>query len=220
MESMDRSISVSLPERTVSEETVNQITHGLGFACSLLAAGVLMNVVFGRHDTWRTAGVAIYAASLVALYAASTLSHSFSHAGLRSFFRMIDQVCIFLFITCGFTAFALVYLRHSHWWVFTAIMWGLTLVGIVMRVAKPEESLSTAFFLLLGWIPVVIIPEILRSTGAGGLSLIVAGGLSYSIGTLFLTNDHRVPYFHGVWHVLVMIGTSCHFVFILHYVAA
>ena len=219
METMDRSISISLPQRLVSEETVNQITHGLGFAGSLYAAGVLMTTVLGRHDAWRTTGVVIYAASLVALYAASTLSHSFSHPELRSFFRMIDQVCIFLFITGAFTAFALVHLRHSNWWMLLTVMWGLTLVGIVMRVTKPDRSLSTAFFLLLGWIPVIIIPEVLRITGAGGLSLIIAGGLSYTIGTLFLTNDHRVPYFHGVWHVLVMIGSACHFVFNLHYVA-
>src|ERR1700691_1669926 len=99
----------STPSLDLSEETANQLTDGLGLLLSAVGAVVLVNSARVHSDPLQFVGCCIYAGSLVALYAASTLSHTFRTPPMRTFFRMLDQVCIFLLITGTFSAFAFSY---------------------------------------------------------------------------------------------------------------
>lgn len=209
--------AVSLFSWTLQEEKANQLTHGLGFLLSLPAAAILVGSA--HPDLLTFGGCLVYALSLIALFAASTLSHSFEHPGRRRFFRMLDQVCIFLLIAGGITPFILVHVREPRGWAILTCMWGIAIVGSLLRIRSGEKSLTTLLYLVMGWIPVLLVMDFYHVGHWSGLGLVVVGGLFYTIGTIFLTQDHRSPWFHPVWHLLVIGGTTCHYWFLLTYVA-
>ncbi len=202
----------------IAEETANQLTHGVGLLLSLVGAVVLIESARRQCDPLQFVGCCVYAVSLVALYAASTLSHSFRSPALRHFFRMLDQVCIFLLIAGTFTPFALSYFRHGWLWGLTLAMWGLTCLGIFFKVCFSRlRNVATGAYVLLGWIPMIAVRELTRFVPVGCLLLIFAGGLLYTAGTLFLARDERVPYFHAVWHIFVVSASICHYCAVMVY---
>jgi hemolysin III len=202
----------------IPEETANQLTHGLGLMLSVGGAAVLISSAWAHSDPLQFVGCCVYAASLVALYAASTLSHSFRAPGPRHFFRMLDQVCIFLLITGTFTPFALSYFLQGWLWGLTLTMWALTCVGIFFKVCFSRlTNVATGAYVLLGWIPVIAIREVVRAMPSGGLALIAVGGALYMAGIYFLTHDEKRPYYHAVWHVLVVSASICHYCAVMLY---
>ncbi len=219
VETTDAVATEPLLSPPTAEEAANQITHAVGFVASLAGAWLLYNHLQDCSDARQLVGCSIYGSTLVAVFAASTLSHSFRHPLWRDFFRMLDQICIFLVIVGSFTPFALVHLRGGFWWALLAAMWLFAVVGIVLRVKSNNRSLSTLCYLPLGWLPVLTIGRMASVGGSQGLALILAGGLAYTFGVWFLVNDERRPYFHTVWHVLVIVGSTFHYVFMLRYVA-
>jgi hemolysin III len=199
-----------------AEELANTITHALGLALSIAGTAVLVNRTIHYGDALQVVGVSIYGATLVALYAASTLSHSFERPRIRHFFRTVDQVCIFLLIAGTFTPMALTYFRGGWWWALFLSVWGLALVGIFFKLFYTKlHNVSISAYVLLGWLPVVAIKPIVAIVPGAVLVWVVAGGLLYTIGTLFLMRDDRVPYFHAAWHVFVIAGSACHYYAVL-----
>ena len=203
----------------IGEEIANSITHGIGLALAAIGAAALMVRSIERGDVWHITGYAIYATTLVALYAASTLSHLFHSSRLRRLFRILDQACIYLLIAGTFTPFALVYLRHGAWPLLFAAMWTIALAGFFSKVlwAHRIEAVSTSIYLALGWLPVTSVRTILQSVPAACLWWMLAGGLCYTVGTIFLSLDRKVPFFHATWHLLVIAGSACHFIGIYGY---
>jgi hemolysin III len=196
----------------LSDEAANFITHAFGFTLSVMGATHLLLLAYARGDEWQFLGCGIYATTLVALYAASTLSHSFQDQSLRRFFRMLDQVCIFLLIAGSYTPFGLMYLREGWLWGITAVMWGLAIFGVYFKVMYSRlQNVSTSTYVMMGWLPVVAIDPILTRFPTPALLWIVAGGMCYTVGVYFLTNDDK-RYFHAVWHLLVIAGSICHYV--------
>ena len=116
------------------EETVNSITHGIGLVLSLVAAAWLMTSVTRHGDALQCAGCACYALTLVAVYAASTLSHAFRRPRLRRLFRIIDQAFIFLLIAGTYTGLAFTYLRVGPWWILTSLIWFIAWAGFVSKL--------------------------------------------------------------------------------------
>lgn len=216
---MSRSIEFAISERPISEETANQLTHGLGFLLSIAGAAVLMIATNASTDALQITGCYYYAFSLVALFGASTLSHSFERPDLRRFFRMLDQICIFLFIAISFSCFGMVHLRDGNWWTLLAVMWIVAFAGIGFRLFRQDHTISTICYVILGLLPIIAIEKIAQVGSGPGLALIIAGGFSYILGVVFLTADGKRPYFHAVWHLLVIVGCLCHFLFLLNWVA-
>jgi hemolysin III len=201
------------------EETANQLTHGFGLALSILGAIVLIASARVHGSRLQFVGCCVYAASLVALYAASTLSHSFQAPRARYFFRMLDQVCIFLLIAGTFTPFALSYFLQGWLWGLTLTVWGLTCLGIFFKICfRRLTNVAVAAYVVLAWIPVVAFHEIAHVLPVGAQLLIAAGGALYMAGIYFLTNDEKMPYYHAVWHVLVVSASVCHYCAIIVYV--
>ena len=203
----------------ISAETANFLTHGAGLILSIVAAVHLLLLAQERGDGWQIIGCSIYGTTLVALYAASTLSHSFDHLKLRQFFRMLDQICIFLLIVGSFTPFALTYLRDGWVWYLFFAMWGLALLGIFFKIFFSRlENVTTSTFMLLGWLPVTAINQIVDRFPSAALVWVLMGGLCYSIGTVFLSLDEKYRYFHAIWHLLVIAGSMCHYIAVVFYV--
>ncbi len=205
-------------EQRPSDELANLITHGLGLLLSLIASSVLMMLVQGS-DTRFILACGAYCLSLVGLYAASTLSHSFKDLGRRRFFRTIDQVCIYFLIAGSFTPIAVAFLWNGYWPWLLFLMWVLALSGaalvLAMRNLTPMAKLTYG---LLGWLPVISLKALVDAAPFSMLAWILAGGVFYSTGTLFLKFDQQIRYFHALWHTFVIAGSICHYVAIIVFV--
>jgi hemolysin III len=205
--------------QSIPEETANQLTHGFGLVLSILGAVVLVGSARVHGSRLQFVGCCIYAASLVALYGASTLSHSFQAPRARQFFRMLDQICIFLLIAGTFTPFALSYFLQGWLWGLALTVWGFTSIGIFFKICfRRLNNVAVGAYVVLAWIPVIACHEIARVIPGGGLALIIAGGALYMTGIYFLINDEKVPYYHAVWHVLVISASVCHYFAVMLYV--
>ena len=199
--------------RMREEDKLNTATHALGLVLSLIGSQWLLSRAFQFGDLWEFAGCAVYAGSLVAVYAASTLSHLFQEPRLRRFFRILDQAFIFLLIAGTYTPLALTYLREGAWWWLFAAMWGLGLFGFFSKAifAHQVDAVTTGLHVAMGWLPVAALKPMVGVMPGGLLWWMFYGGVCYTLGTLVLQRDERVPYFHALWHVLVIAGSACHF---------
>jgi hemolysin III len=207
--------------RLDAEEIVNAITHGVGLALSMCGAAFMTASTLIHGDPWRVAGCGIYLASLVAVYAMSTLSHSFTRPHLRTLFRRLDQGFIYFLIVATYTPFSLAYLRGWPWWILLGAMWAIALWGFVSKVlfAHRVDAVSVWPCIILGWLPAVAAPSLMQLVPTAVLWWMLAGGVFYSFGTLFLIYDNRVRHFHAVWHLFVIAGSACHFLAILVFIA-
>lgn len=203
------------------EESANTVTHGLGFLLSLLGSIALLMSVAQTGDPWRVVGCVIYAFSLMAVYAMSTLSHVCVAPRLRQWFRMLDQGFIYLLIVGTYTPFSLAYLRTGPWLAFLGAMWLVAVIGFLSKIllAHRVDSVSIWIYVILGWMPVFSAFPLAERMPTTGLWWMLIGGLCYTIGTLFLIFDRHVRHFHALWHLFVIAGSTCHFFAILFFVA-
>ncbi|MDB5340945.1 MAG: yqfA, partial [Planctomycetaceae bacterium] len=156
-----------------------------------------------------------------AVYAMSTLSHGPFDERRRTLFRSLDQGFIYLLIAGSFTPLAVAYLPTTVCWCILGMMWTIALTGFAAKVCFAHQvyAVSIWVYVMLGWMPILAAPWLLGTVPMNGLLLGLAGGICYSVGTVFLVFDHRVVYFHALWHVLVIAGSTLHFLVILCYVA-
>lgn len=206
------------------EERLNAATHGLGFLASLVGAAMVIALAVRHGGAWHVWGCAIYATTLVAAYAASTLSHLFRHPPLRQAFRIVDQAVIFLFIAGSYTPVALAWLRGGPWWALHGLVWGIALAGFTAKSVFAHNvrlgSVSTSLYLVLGWTPVMATWPLITTLPGGLVGWLAAGGFCFTAGTIFFHLDHRVRYFHATWHVWVLAGSVCHYLGILYHCTA
>ncbi|HPB82492.1 MAG TPA: hemolysin III family protein, partial [Spirochaetota bacterium] len=138
--------------------------------------------------------------------------------GVKYLLRICDHSTIFLLIAGTYTPFALVTLRDKGGWTIFCIIWGLAVVGIIFKIFFVERMkiISPLLYLLMGWMIVLLVEPMSVSMPQNGIVLLLAGGLSYSVGLIFFA-WHRIPFNHSIWHVFVMGGTACHFFGFLFY---
>lgn len=211
-------IPVERSTRPITAETLNQWTHAFGCVLACIGAGILIPQAIQSGNFWTILGTTVYAASLVGVYLASTLSHSFEDPDRRRFYRMLDQVCIFLLAAGSFTPFGLVHMPNAFGWLLLTGMWSVALTGVFLRVRRSERTIGVTMFVLLGWMPLMAVPQVLTTTHWHGLLLVFAGAIAYTGGLYFLLNDSRKIYFHALWHLATITGSACHFLFTLWYV--
>jgi hemolysin III len=218
--SMAAASDCSIPGSLNATEIANSITHGLGLLLSVIATAVLLSAI-PQVDGWRYGAFAIYAGTMIAVYAASTASHFFWEPRLNQFLRMLDQGCIYLFIAGSFTPIAATFLRGGAWWVLPAAIWTIAAAGFVSKLFLRHriDCASVIIPVLLGWMPLLGGKAMLELIPAGVVWWMLAGGVCYTLGTLFLLNDTRHRYLHAVWHLWVIAGTACQFWAILHFTA-
>jgi hemolysin III len=218
---MNRSIETTVSTTLLSpaEELANQITHGIGLLLSLVGVAVMV-AVLGNGDGWRVAGCSVYLASLIGVYAMSTLSHTFEDGRKRMFFRALDQGTIYLLIAATYTPFSMAYLHTVPWWILLGLVWAIALWGFASKVlfAYRVEEVSMWPCIVLGLIPFICVPRLVGVVSMAALWWMLLGVAFYTLGLIFWVNDRRVRHFHAVWHVLVIAGSVCHFVGILMFV--
>ncbi|MFC1650271.1 hemolysin III family protein [Candidatus Latescibacterota bacterium] len=211
--------SKSAKKYTRGEEIVNGITHGIGILLSISGLVLLVVLASKSGDTLRVVSFSIYGSTLILMYLASTLYHSFSGHRFKRILRIIDHSNIFLLIAGTYTPFMLVSVRGGWGWSILGVIWGLAVMGIIINVFffGNARRLSLAAYVLMGWLCVIALREMLSAIPPAGMIWLAAGGLFYTFGVVFYAWK-SLPYNHAVWHVFVLSGSLCHFFSILFYV--
>jgi hemolysin III len=212
-----RASDLGRPDR--GEEIANSVTHGVG---AILAVIGLLVLAFdsSRHGTTRTVvACVVFGAALVLLYVSSVLYHSVANPRAKAVLRVFDHSAIFLLIAGTYTPFTLVSLRGPWGTALFVFVWAIAVAGIALRLVLPRRptALFVSLYLAMGWCVVVAARPLLAAVAPGGIALLVAGGLAYSVGVVFYV-WHR-PYHHAIWHGFVLAGSALHYAAVLRYVA-
>ncbi len=196
----------------------NAITHGVGAV--LAAAGAVYLIAESTRGTVRTVvSCAVFAGTLVLVYACSTLYHSLVRTRARHVFHVLDHSSIYLLIAGTYTPFTLISLRGSLGWTIFGVEWSLAVAGVVFKsFAVDRFAVASALvYLFQGWFVVIAARPLLHAIGWHGIMWLGAGGLAYTLGIVFFALD-RLRYFHAAWHVFVLAGSVAHYFAILFYV--
>lgn len=204
---------------TPGEEIANSVIHGVGLVLAIAGLAVLTAFASLYGDAWHVVSCSIFGASLILLYTTSTLYHSIPLPRVKAVLRTLDHAAIFILIAGTYTPFLLVSLRGPWGWTLFVLIWGMALVGVALRIGPGHHShwLSLGLYLGMGWAIVVAVKPLLNSVAPGGLVLLLAGGLAYTVGVVFYV-WHRLPYHHAIWHGFVLVGSILHYFAILFYV--
>lgn len=210
---------MQLEERpqTVAEEVANSVSHGLGLVAAI-AAFPLAVLVTSARGAGAVAAASIFATTVVLLYLASTLFHALPPSRAKRVFQILDHSAIYLLIAGTYTPFTLGVLRGGWGWTLFGLVWGLAIVGTLLKALRGVRStvLSTCLYLAMGWLIVIAANAAWTLIPGAGLAWLLAGGLCYTAGAVFFLAE-RVRFFHFVWHLFVIAGTACHFVAVLRY---
>jgi len=211
-------VAARLKSQTPGEEIANAVTHGIGAALSV--AGLVLLVVFAamRGDAWRVVSFSIYGATLIILYLASTLYHSFTNIRLKQFFRTMDHISIFLLIAGTYTPITLVGMRGPWGWTIFGLIWALAIIGVVLKAffMGRFEKAAIALYVAMGWLIVIAIKPMIQMVPPGAVMWLVIGGVSYTLGLTFYALK-KMPYHHAVWHLFVLGGSVCQYMgIVLH----
>ena len=206
---------------TLREEAANAVTHGVGLVLSLVGLPFLILSALDRGERATVIGASVFGATLIALYAASTLYHAIPHPTLKQKLRVVDHAAIYLLIAGTYTPFTLGVLRGTWGWTLFGIVWTLAALGVLFKVVFGSGAMakvSTAIYVAMGWVIIIAIKPLMASMEHAGLMLLVAGGLCYTGGVIFYV-DRRRTWTHPVWHLFVMGGSICHYFAVLWYAA-
>ncbi|USB32128.1 hemolysin III family protein [Paenibacillus sp. YPG26] len=200
------------------EEIANAVTHGIGALLSVVALVLLIVFSSMKGTAWHVVSFTIYGVSMLLLYTSSTLVHSFKEGKLKDLFEFFDHSSIYVFIAGTYTPFMLVAIRGSLGWTLFSIVWGIALLGVLFKAyfVKRFLFLSTIFYILMGWLIVIAWGPLIAAIPGMGINLLVLGGLSYTLGTVFYV-WRAFPYHHAIWHLFVLAGSVLHFFAILLY---
>ena len=196
----------------IINETANAVTHGIGAVLAIGALVILVVFATRYGGPWHVVSFSIYGSTLVLLYLASTLYHSFQNKRVKYILRIIDHAAIFLLIAGTYTPFTLVTLREQYGWVIFGVVWALAIVGIALKVffVNKYAVLSTLFYLLMGWLIIFSIHSLFANLAGRSLFFLGAGGLFYTLGILFYLQKGKLLR-HAIWHLFVLAGSICHF---------
>lgn len=203
--------SVAALLRDLSAERANQLTHGLGLLLCLVGTAYVTILVWSTAEYYQLIGLSFFTVTMSVLFLASTLSHSFEEGQWRHRFRTLDQLCIFIFMSGAFTPFALQFLADDWWWVLV-LSWITTFIGCFAKLYIAKlETLNVIVYLIAGWIPAIAWRPLVEQIPRDAQWLILCSAMLYTVGTLFLVNDHRGKFWHAAWHLFVVAATVCVF---------
>jgi hemolysin III len=205
---------------TAKEERLNSASHGIGMVLGIIGLIMLLvKSVNNNADALTIASMSIYGGSIIVLFLASTLYHAIPHQHLKRALKTFDHSAIYLLIAGSYTPFLLVSLRTPLAIGLMIVIWSIALIGVIMKVVFVYrfKKASLITYLIMGWLSLIVIYQLAKHLEPGGLALLAAGGLIYSLGVIFYVAK-RVPYNHAIWHAFVLAGCACHFFAVYYYV--
>ena len=211
---------ISIPKYTLGEELISAISHGVGALLGIAALVLCIVKSCNPFDGYKLASSIVFGLTVTLLYLMSCLYHSLKVNKAKRVFRVIDHCTIFLLIAGTYTPYTLVALRGTlGWWIF-GIIWGIAILGIVLNAVnlKKFAKLSVACYLIMCWIIVFAYQYMVQVMHPTALSLLIWGGIAYTVGAVLYAIGSKKKYFHSVFHFFCLAGTILHFFSIYLYV--
>lgn len=212
--------SITLNARyDVSDEVASSVVHGIGIVLSIAGLATLVAFATLHGNALAVVACGVFGTSLVLLYTASTLYHSVTLAGAKPALRTLDHIAIYVLIAGTYTPFTLIALRGAWgWWLFGAV-WLLALIGSALELGALQRfrKLAVLLYVGMGWIGMLAFQPLSEQLHAGGITLLIGGGVAYTLGVPFYL-WHKLPYHHTLWHLFVLAGSVLHFFAVLLYV--
>lgn len=199
----------------------NAISHGVALVASVVAFPVLISKAIGEDSLTGIVGATVFGLTVILLYFVSTVYHALPPSQAKQTFHVLDHSAIFLLIAGTYTPIMLGVLGGLLGWSMLAVVWGLAIVGLVLKFifGTKHQVLSTGLYLFMGWLILFALGPLVQHIPRTGLLWLISGGLAYTIGVLFFALSKRVRYAHLVWHLFVMAGTASHFMAVMWYAA-
>jgi len=203
------------------EEKTNIFSHAIGLALSVVGTLLMLFRASGSGDILHIIGAGIFGASLIALYAASTLYHSAKDPKARARLRINDHATIYILIAGTYTPFTLVALNGWVGWTVFGVSWGMALAGVILKLffTGRYTVLSTLMYVFMGWIIIFAIGPLVNNLSPEGLFWLIAGGVAYTTGAV-IYSIKQVHFNHAIFHLFVLLGSFCHFISVYFYVLA
>ncbi len=206
-------------------EPVSGFTHLGAAIASVVGTVFLIIYAIGIGTPYHIVGYSIFGASLILLYTASSLYHLLpvSPEAIKVL-RKIDHTMIYVLIAGTYTPICLVPLKGAFGLGFLIGIWTLALLGIILKLVwfNAPRWLYTSFYLILGWLAVIVVYPLYKTIPAAGIWLLISGGLAYTLGAVIYATkwpfkDSKVFGFHEIFHIFIIIGSLFHFFFVLKY---
>ena len=202
-----------------AEERINIASHAVGLLLGIAGLLALVARALLHGQTLHLVSFSVFAVSMITLYSASVAYHSARDPVLRTRLRTVDHAAIYILIAGTYTPFALVTLQGAAGWLLFAVVWGMALTGIVLKLffTGRYNLISTLMYVFMGWLIVFFIKPLIANFPASGLAWLLAGGIAYTLGAV-LYSIPKVPFHHAIFHVSVVLGSGCHFIAVYGYV--
>lgn len=206
-----------------AEEIFNGVSHGMGVVFGIVALTLLLIVSIGKGDIPSIVAFSIYGGCIILMFLSSTLYHSITIEKVKGILRVFDHSSIFLFIAGTYTPIALLALEGKLRLIILIGIWAIALSGVIFKIATYNKFdkfkiLSILIYIGMGWIAIIPIKAIINATSMNFFYWILAGGILYTVGTIFYGNK-KIPFNHGIWHIFVLAASIAHFVGIFKYLA-
>jgi len=203
---------------SLGAEIAHAISNGAGAVAAVVGLAGLLVVASARGDGWALASAAVFGATLLLLYTASTLYHAIPDPRAKRIFRILDHSAIYLLIAGTYTPFTLGPLRGPWGWALFGVVWTGAIAGVVFKCVALGRApiVSVVLYVLMGWSVVFAFEPLVRTLAPEGIALLFGGGLAYTFGLAFFAWE-RLRYGHFVWHLFVLAGSVCHYFAVLLY---
>ena len=204
------------------KEPGSAITHFIGMLMAIFAAVPLL--IKAAHEPSRIyiISLAIYAASLILLYAASTTYHTFEiSAKVNTVLKKIDHMMISVLIAGSYTPVCLIVLKGKTGIILLSIVWAIAIAGILIKAfwVYCPKWVSSVLYIGMGWTCVLAFTQILNNMSPAAFGWLLAGGIIYTVGGVIyalklplFNNKHKNFGSHEIFHLFVMGGSACHFI--------
>ena len=202
-----------------AEEKINVASHAVGLVLSLIGSVFLVTHASAHGNIWHVTSFSIFGASLVALYATSTIYHSATNPESRLRLRVVDHAMIYVLIAGTYTPIALITMNGATGWALFGISWGMAFTGIILKLffTGRFHLLSTLMYVFMGWIVVFAIDPLVENLPHNGLIWLISGGIAYTVGAI-LYAIKSIKFNHAIFHIFVLLGSGCHFITVYFYV--
>ena len=213
-----------LPIYTKGEEIFNMSSHIVGVVFGIVVL-VLCIVVSALHqNVYGVVSSSIYGTTMIILYTMSSIYHGLSPKCTgKKVFQILDHCTIFLLIAGSYTPFALCTFREydtATGWTILGIIWAMAILGIVLNAIdlRKYKVFSMICYLAMGWAIIFKASLLPKLLGPNGTILLVAGGIAYTVGTIFYGLGRNHKYMHSMFHIFILLGSILQFFCILFYV--
>ncbi len=203
---------------SLGEKIANSVSHGVGLMAAIAATPVLIVLSVQAGGATRVVASSIFGATAILLYLASTLYHALPEGKARRVFRLFDHSAIYLLIAGTYTPFTLLVIQGAVGWSLFGLVWALAGFGVLLELFSrlKTRTLPLILYISMGWLVLFSFKPLVQQIAPTGLVWLVAGGIAYTAGVAFYVR-RSLPYGHMIWHLFVMLGTSCHYVAVMGY---